>query len=146
MATRSPTQTHAYWGVFPTINLPASANVEVGDTAFDTTLGALVVCTAVGPVVWSAVGSPPVVTQVEVDFGALPSWGAEFALVVPAATGASRVNVWESGATATGRVGNDQAWDQLLLSAAPSLGQIVITAIPMPGPVVGRRVVCYQIF
>jgi hypothetical protein len=56
MATRSPTQTHAYWGVFPTINLPASANVEVGDTAFDATLGTLVVCTAVGPVVWTVVG------------------------------------------------------------------------------------------
>ena len=56
MATRSPTQTHAYWGVFPTASLPTSANVEVGDTAFDTTLGALVVCTAVGPVAWTAVG------------------------------------------------------------------------------------------
>lgn len=56
MALRSPTQTHAYWGVFPTASLPTSANVEVGDTAFDTTLGALVVCTAVGPVAWTAVG------------------------------------------------------------------------------------------
>jgi hypothetical protein len=56
MALRSPTQIHSFWGAFATAGLPASAAVEVGDTAFDTTLGTLVVCTAVGPVVWSAVG------------------------------------------------------------------------------------------
>lgn len=146
MATRSPTQFHSFWGPYATAGLPAGSDVQVGDTAFDTTLGALVVCTAIGPVVWSAVGLPPVVTQVEVNFGAIPSWGADFTLADPAVTVGSRISVWQSSVTATGRVGNDQEWDQLLLSASASLGQIVVTAIPSPGPVVGRRVICYQIF
>lgn len=56
MATRSPTPFHSFWGGFPTASLPNGPELEVGDTAFDTTLGQLVVCTAVGPVVWSVVG------------------------------------------------------------------------------------------
>lgn len=56
MATRSPTPFHSSWGAFPTVSLPTSSIVQVGDTAFDTTLGQLVVCTAVGSVVWTAVG------------------------------------------------------------------------------------------
>lgn len=81
MATRSPTQTHAYWGVFPTINLPASANVEVGDTAFDATLGTLVVCTAVGPVVWTAVGGGGGITELTGDVVAGPGTGSQVATV-----------------------------------------------------------------
>jgi len=56
MAVRSPTQTHSFWGAYATGSLPTSGSVEVGDTAFDTTLGQLVVCTATGPVVWNPVG------------------------------------------------------------------------------------------
>ena len=59
MALRSPTQTHSYWGPYASGSLPTSSDVQVGDTAFDTTLGSLVVCTAIGPVVWTVVGSPP---------------------------------------------------------------------------------------
>lgn len=42
-------------GIYPTNDLP-STGVNLGDTAFDTTLGQLVVCVSTGPVVWSAVG------------------------------------------------------------------------------------------
>jgi hypothetical protein len=81
MATRSPTQTHAYWGVFPTASLPTSANVEVGDTAFDATLGTLVVCTAVGPVVWTAVGGGGGITELTGDVVAGPGGGSQAATV-----------------------------------------------------------------
>ena len=57
MATRSPTQFHSFWGAYITALLPTSAEVEVGDTAFDSTLNQLVVCTSVGPVVWTPVGA-----------------------------------------------------------------------------------------
>ena len=57
MALRSPTPFHSYWGSYPTVSLPTDANVQVGDTAFDSTLGQLVVCTAIGPVTWSSVGA-----------------------------------------------------------------------------------------
>ena len=60
MATRSPTQTHSYWGNYATESLPASSNVQVGDTAYDTTQSTLVVCISLAPVVWGAVGSGPV--------------------------------------------------------------------------------------
>jgi hypothetical protein len=56
MALRSPTSFHSNWGSYSTVSLPTSADVQVGDTAFDTDLGQLVVCTAIGPVVWTAVG------------------------------------------------------------------------------------------
>jgi hypothetical protein len=56
MATRSPTLYHSTWGAYPTASLPTSSAVQVGDTAYDTTLGALVVCTATGPVTWGSVG------------------------------------------------------------------------------------------
>jgi hypothetical protein len=56
MATRSPTPFHNYHGAYATGSLPSGANVEVGDTAFDTTLNVSVVCTAIGPVVWTTVG------------------------------------------------------------------------------------------
>lgn len=59
MALRSPTQTHSFWGEHPTSSLPSSTEeVQVGDTAFDSTIGQLVVCTASLPaVVWEPVGS-----------------------------------------------------------------------------------------
>lgn len=46
----------SFLGAYATGSLPTGANVQVGDTAFDTTLGQLVVCVSTGPVVWSAVG------------------------------------------------------------------------------------------
>lgn len=58
MALRSPTQTHNYWGFYATGSLPSSSpNIQIGDTAYDTSINQLVVCTAVSPVVWSSVGS-----------------------------------------------------------------------------------------
>ena len=60
MARRSNTQFHSYWGAYATGSLPATTNVEVGDTAYDLTLNKLVVCTAVAPgptVVWATVGT-----------------------------------------------------------------------------------------
>ena len=74
MATRSPTPFHSFWGAYATGGLPTSGEVEVGDTAFDTTLGQLVVCTAVGPVVWTSVGGG--VTGVMLALGGTATGGA----------------------------------------------------------------------
>lgn len=57
MALRSPTPFHSFWGAYITALLPTSAEVEVGDTAFDSTLNQLAICTAVGPVAWTPVGA-----------------------------------------------------------------------------------------
>lgn len=85
-------------------------------------------------------------TEIEIDFGALPTWGFETTVVDAAVSPTSSVLIWQSGATATGRVGNDAAWDQILLAANPGSGQFTLTAIPMPGPVVGKRKVLYRVF
>jgi len=57
MSKRSRTNHHSYHGTFATGNLPTDATVEVGDTAFDVTLGTTVECTAVGPVVWNSISA-----------------------------------------------------------------------------------------
>lgn len=134
------------------------AKLEAGDTAstrsFSVPLGVeygLWTCifpgtSGGGDAVWvrcdSTLGA---VVELEIDFGALPQWEESFVVVDGSVTPTSRVLVWQSGATATGRVGNDQEWDQLLLSANPGVGQLEITAYSMPGPVVGRRIILYQI-
>jgi hypothetical protein len=56
MALRSPTSFHSFWGPYATVSLPSGADVEVGDTAYDTSAGVLKVCTSTSPVTWTAVG------------------------------------------------------------------------------------------
>jgi hypothetical protein len=55
--------------------------VQVGDTAFDTTLVALVVCTSTGPVAWAAVGAGGGITQLTQDVLAGPGSGSQVATV-----------------------------------------------------------------
>lgn len=58
MALRSPTSAHSYWGAFPYASLPSTnPNIQVGDTAYDTTNNKLVVITSLSPVTWDAVGA-----------------------------------------------------------------------------------------
>ena len=97
--------------------------------------------------VWDRIGASSV-TPIELDFtpgGTTPVYEREFVVVDSRATTSSRILVFQSGATATGRVGNDLAWDQLLLGAVAGSGQFTITALATPGPISGRRVVLYQI-
>ena len=87
MALRSPTQTHSYWGSYASGSLPTSSNVQVGDTAFDTTLGSLVVCTAIGPVVWTAVGgSTPASPTTSIQFNNAGAFGGSADLTYDATT------------------------------------------------------------
>lgn len=67
MATKSPTDFHNHWGtVAAPINLPVSANVEVGDTCYVTSDSGQYCCTTAGGLAWqrlkdpmlSGVGSP----------------------------------------------------------------------------------------
>lgn len=78
---QGPPGNTSYLGAYVTGQLPTSA--AVGDTAFDLTLGQLVVCTSIGPVVWSAVGggSGPAPQRPPID--------------------ANHTNVWYMGAGST---------------------------------------------
>lgn len=161
LQTRSNFQ--AYWGIYASaVLLPnGSANpqglpfvgvggqLETGDTAYVTGSG-LYVCTATGTAgggnaSWRRMDVSSAPTEIEIDFGVLPAWSQEFVIVDALVSSSSRVIAWQSSAPATGRVGNDTAWDQLLLATAPGTGQFALTAYAMPGPVVGKRKIIYQV-
>jgi len=84
-------------------------------------------------------------TEVEIDFGTTPQWSKTFTVTDADCTTAALVQVVQSGNVATGRVGNDAEWDQLLLAATPGNGSFTLAALAFPGPVVGARKVAYQI-
>ena len=99
---------------------------------------------AVGPTGPTGPAGPTVATEVEIDFGTAPCWDATFTVTDAAVTGSSKILVFPSGNTATDRVGNDLAWDNILLGAVAGAGQFVVTAIAVPGPIVGKRKIYYQ--
>jgi hypothetical protein len=84
MATRSPTQTHSYWGEFANTGaLPgvgsAAPTLQAGDTAFVSP--SLYVCTsATFPATWAAVGDGGI-TQLTLDVLAGPGSGSQVATV-----------------------------------------------------------------
>lgn len=84
-------------------------------------------------------------TEVEIDFGSTPQWSKTFTITDADCTTSALVQVVQSGNTATGRVGNDAEWDQLLLAATPGTGSFTLAAQAFPGPIVGARKVAYQI-
>lgn len=85
-------------------------------------------------------------TEVEVDFGSTPLFDKTFTITDAAVSGSSVVMAAPSGKVATGRTGNDWAWDGLILSALPGTGNFALTALAVPGPVVGKRKIAYQVF
>jgi hypothetical protein len=163
MATKQPfgqlrNQNGRDWGNYNSLaDLPnASAwvgaltvSLEEGDTAYVSGVGR-VYCQSAGTpgslnAVWvptSASANP--VVSVEIDFGPFPVREKSFQINDIFVTPTSRVVAWESAETATGRVGVDQEWDQLLLAARPGPGYFFLYASAVPGPVVGSRVIYYQ--
>lgn len=149
------------WGNYASLSLLPNATgwvggvlkatpLEEGDPAYVTGIGR-VYCVSPGTpglldAVWSATGTPAV-TVVEVDFtGPRPVYEAEFTILDARVAPSTVIVVTQSGATATDRVGNDLAWDQLLLGAVAGTGEFTLTALATPGPVTGKRVILYQLF
>ena len=83
--------------------------------------------------------------ETEIDFGTTPQWSMSFTITDAVSLTTSRIAVSPSGRVAAGRTGDDWAWDSLLLSALPAAGSFTLTALAVPGPVVGKRYVQYQI-
>jgi len=83
-------------------------------------------------------------TEVEVDFGINPVWSMTFTIADAEVWSFSKVIAFESGNVATGRVGIDAEWDSLMLSARGETGAVSLTALAIPGPVVGKRKIYYQ--
>lgn len=87
----------------------------------------------------------PAWVEIELDFGTTPEYSKVFTVTDADSTSNAVILLTQSALPATGRVGNDCEWDQLLLAAAPGDGSFTITAIAIPGPVAGNRRVQYQI-
>lgn len=84
-------------------------------------------------------------TEAEIDFGTTPAWDETFTITDSLVSSGSKIVVVPSGKVATGRVGNDLEWDNLLLGALPGTGSFTLTALAFPGPVVGKRKIIYQV-
>lgn len=98
-----------------------------------------------GNAVWAPAVTPQMY-ETEVDFGSTPVWSRTFTVTNPAVTGSTTpVAAFPSGNPGTGRVGNDLEWDNLILGAVPGSGSFLLTALAVPGPIVGPRKVYYQV-
>lgn len=84
-------------------------------------------------------------TETEIDFGTLPIWDKRFSITDAAVSGSSKIMPIPSGNVGTSRKGNDQEWDNLILAASAGTGAFTLIAIAIPGPVVGKRKVFYQV-
>jgi len=98
-----------------------------------------------GKTVVSIAGGGGSWTEVEVDFGSSPVYGAEFTITDAAITAASKVQVLPCGKAATGRTADDWAWDGAAFAANPGAGSATCYAHFLPGPVVGLRKVQYSV-
>jgi len=94
----------------------------------------------------NASGGSSTWTEVEVDFGSTPVWDKTFTITDAAVTSpAKKIIASPSGNVATGRVGNDLEWDNLLLGGLAGTGSFILTVLAIPGPIVGRRKIHYQV-
>lgn len=130
-------------GYLGALNLVAS--LEQGDRAYITDVGPCHCVSAGTPATLDAVWAlDTAVQRVEIDFGTTGVPSSSFVVVDPAVTTTTRVVAWEAAETATGRVGVDQEWDQLLLATVAAAGFFTVYATAVPGPVVGKRIIYYQ--
>jgi len=84
-------------------------------------------------------------TELEVDFGTKPVYDATFQITDAAITATSKVVVMQSGKTATGRASGDMQWDAVNYAANADDGFATCYALCSPGPIVGRRILYYQV-
>jgi len=84
-------------------------------------------------------------TEVEVDFGASPVYGATFTITDATISATSKIQVLPCGKAATGRTADDWAWDGASIAADPGAGSATCYAHFLPGPIVGRRKVQYSV-
>ena len=84
-------------------------------------------------------------TEIEIDFGPLPVYGAEFTITDAAINVASKVQVLPCAKPATARTADDWAWDGAAFAANPGAGSATCYAHFLPGPIVGPRTVQYSV-
>jgi len=138
--------------LFSTISVSGQSDVVADSTSDTLTLVAgsnITITTNAGTdtitITASGGGGGATWTEVEIDFGNTPQWSKTFTIIDAGSDAGFKIMCVPSGRVATGRVGNDQEWDNLLLAADPSSGQFDLSAIAVPGPIVGKRNILYSI-
>ncbi len=84
-------------------------------------------------------------TSYELDFGSVPTPDKMFTITDASVSAASKITVSPNGNPATGRVGNDYAWDIINFSAVPATGTFDVYASVVNGSVVGKRNIYYSV-
>lgn len=92
-----------------------------------------------------APASSAAITEVEVDFGSTPVYSASIVVTAAACTALDNVMVAPSASPATGRGTDDNLWDGLILAAVAGTGQFTLHAMAVPGPIIGKRNILYQL-
>jgi hypothetical protein len=103
---------------------------------------------AEGALAWDAnhsISGLPTVVEVEVDFGTNPRWDQKFTITDAAISADSKIIAVQSGKTATGRRPGDAQWDSINCAILPGVGQATLFCTASPGPVVGKRIIQYEV-
>lgn len=99
-----------------------------------------------GDQTWATVASGASTwTEYEIDFGNSPRYDATFTVTDAGVTGTSEISVVQSGNPATGRAAGDALFDAIIYAASPGAGQFTLYALAIPGPIVGKRKILYQV-
>lgn len=85
-------------------------------------------------------------TEIEIDFGSTPVYEKTFTITDAAITSSAvKMALVACGKAATGRTADDWQWDGGNFTANPGTGSATCYAIFFPGPIVGKRMLQYQV-
>lgn len=90
-------------------------------------------------------GGSSTITEIEVDFGTLPTRTKTFTVIDANITVSSKLTITQSGTAATGRQADENEMDPILFSGTPASGQFILIANALAGPVSGKYRVNYVV-
>ena len=90
------------------------------------------------------IGSSPTLVEEEIDFGVKPITSKRFTITNASATSLSKIQVLQSGNTATGRGSDDWLWDTVTFAAKGNTGDFTLYA-KASGRISGKRKILYTI-
>jgi len=89
-------------------------------------------------------GASSNITEVEIDFGSIPTTSKKFTITDAGVTISNKVLVYESGNPATNRGSDDYLWDSISFAASAGTGSFTLYA-KASGRIKGKRNILYTI-
>lgn len=90
-------------------------------------------------------GGAATITQVEIDFGSIPTRGKTFIVTDAGVSSSSSIVVCQAGNAATGKQADENEMDPIIFLAIPGTGQFTLIGSTKDGPVVGKFKVNYMV-